>query len=126
MCRNDSDYLLNNLIVEWWCWAKGWTGVAGYGTCAMFHDVKSSRQWDSEGDVLDGSLHNSQMKAIDFHVGELEATHRTAIQIHARNLSTGAKVWASPRLPTDPEQLAKLLQEAKSALLKRLDMAGVI
>ena len=124
--KTKANNILNDLIVEWWRWSKGWTGVAGYNTCAMFHDVKSSRQWDSETDVLDGSLHNSQMKAVDFHIGELDATHRTAIQIQARNLATGASVWRSPRLPTDPNELAKVITEAKLALLKRLDVAGVV
>lgn len=124
--RNESDYLIADLLSSWHKWASGWSGVAAYGSCAMFTGVRSSRQWDSANDVVDGYLHNSQMKAIDFHVMELDPVHRTAIQIKARNLATGANVWSSPRLPQDPEERAVLMLEAMNALTKRLFAAGVV
>lgn len=126
MMRNESDYLIADLLASWHKWASGWSGVAAHGSCAMFTDVRSSRQWDSANDVVDGSLHNSQMKAIDFHVMELDPVHRTAIQIKARNLATGASVWSSPRLPKDPEERAVLMMEAMNALTKRLFSAGML
>lgn len=126
MMRNESDHILADLLTSWHKWAAGWAGVAAYGSCAMFTAVRSSRQWDSANDVVDGDLHNSQMQAIDFHVGELSPVHRTAIQIRARNLATGASVWSSLRLPQDPEERAVVMLEAMNALTKRLYAAGVV
>lgn len=92
----------------------------------MFHGVRSSRQWDSESDVLDGTLHNSQMEAFDFHVNELDSISRTALSIQARNLVTGRSVWVSARLPDDPEKRALILQNARNNLIKRLQIAGIL
>jgi len=92
----------------------------------MFTDVKSSRQWQDADEVLDSAKHNSTMKAIDFHVSELEPSHRTAIQIKARNLVTGVSVWTSARLPTDPQARAVILMTAKNLLMARLSAAGVM
>lgn len=122
--RNENDYLISDLLAAWHKWASGWSGMASHGACAMFSGVRSSRQWDSANDVVDGSLHNDQMKAIDFHVMELDPVHRTAIQIKARNLATGVSVWNSPRLPKDPEELAVVMMEATNALTKRLLAGG--
>ena len=95
-------------------------------TSAMFHDVRSPNQWDSEGDVLDGKLHNAQMESVDFHVNELEPLHRTAIGIQARNLVTGRSVWTSARLPENVEERAIILLEARNILLRRLICAGIL
>lgn len=92
----------------------------------MFHGVRSSRQWDSESDVLDGTLHNSQMEAFDFHVNELDSISRTALAIQARNLATGCKVWTSARLPVDVVERANILQKARNNLTKRLQSAGIL
>ena len=92
----------------------------------MFHGVRSSRQWDSESDVLDGTLYNSQMEAFDFHVNELDSISRTALSIQARNLVTGRSVWVSARLPDDPEKRALILQNARNNLIKRLQIAGIL
>lgn len=133
MMRNENDYLISDLLASWHRWASGWSGVAAHGSCAMFTDVRSSRQWDSANDVVDGSLHNSQMKAIEFAIngdergqGAMPDPYRTAISITARNLASGASVWSSPRLPKDTEELSVLVLEAKTMLLKRLYRAGVV
>ncbi len=131
--RNENDYLISDLLASWHKWASGWSGVAAHGSCAMFTGVRSSRQWDSANDVVDGSLHNDQMKAIEFAIngdergqGAMPDPHRTAICIAARNLSSGTFVWSSPRLPNDPEELSILVLESKTLLLKRLINAGVL
>jgi len=126
MMRNESDHLLNDLLCSWHKWASGWSGVAAHGSCAMFTGVRSSRQWDSANDVVDGTLHNQTMRAIDFQVSELSPIHRTAIQIKARNLVTGNSVWSSLRLPQDPEERAAVMMDAMNALTKRLYAAGVV
>ena len=124
--QNDSNYILSDLLASWHKWAKGWSGVTAHGSCAMFTEMVTSRQWDSSDDLIDGSLHNSKMQAIDFNVGELPPVQRTAIQIQARNLATGVNVWSSARLPTDLEERTIILMEARNALMRRLYSAGVI
>ena len=124
--KDDTRELLDSLLSEWHRWAQGFSPVAGHGTSAMFTGVRSSRQWDSQDDVNDGGMHNTQMKAIDFNVGELCDVYRTALQFNARNLATGRAVWTSPRLPTDLETRAQVLGLARSALIARLRDAGVV
>jgi len=124
--HDDARYLLDDLLAEWHRWAKGWQDVSAPKTSAMFSAVKISRQWDSEDDVLDGSIHNAQMKAFDFHVNELQPLQRTALQINARNLVTGRSVWTSARLPQDIEARAIILRDARNDLMKRLVCAGIL
>ena len=126
MMRNDVWDILDSLLADWHCWASNFRHVSQSGSCAMFTDVKSSRQWQDSDELHDNAKHNSTMKAIDFHVTQLEPAQRTAIQIKARNLVTGVNVWTSARLPTDPQARAVILMAAKSALLARLSAAGVI
>ena len=124
--RDDTNDLLNDLLSEWHRWARGFQIVANHGTSAMFSGVRSSRQWDSENEVIDGTLHDQTMRAFDFHVNELDHVYRTALQIQARNLVTGKSVWASPRLPNDLESRAQVLGLARAALLSRLSAAGIV
>ena len=124
--RNDVYDILDSLLADWHCWASNFKHVVQSGSCAMFSDVKSSRQWQDADEVLDNAKHNSTMKSVDFHVNELEPVQRTAIQIKARNLVTGVSVWTSARLPTDPQARAVILMQAKSMLLAKLSAAGVM
>ena len=126
MMRNDIDDILNSLLSDWHCWASNFRHVSQSGSCAMFTDVKSSRQWQDSDELHDNAKHNSTMRSIDFHVNELEPSHRTAIQIKARNLCTGVNVWTSARLPADPQARAVILMTAKNLLMARLSAAGVM
>lgn len=121
----DVRYILDDLLADWHRWAKGYSAGA-HSACAMFIDVKSSRQYDDEGDVADADLHRSKMKSIDFHVGELEPLFRTALQIQARNLVTGFSVWTSARLPVDVVERAVILRDARNNLQDRLMKAGIL
>ena len=118
--------LLNGLLCEWHRWATGFQPVAAFGHCPMWSNNLSSRQWDSASEVLDGSLHNDQMKCVDFEIDQLSPVFRTALQLQARNLSTGWSVWRSPRLPQDPVARGHLMAEAREAILVRLEQAGII
>ena len=120
--KNDTHELLNDLLAQWHRWSDGFQPVASHGTSAMFCDVRSSRQWDNAGDVADAVCHNTEMKALDFHIMELKPDYRTAIGINARNLVTGRSVWTSARLPDDIEKRAEILRDARSELLRRLGM----
>lgn len=92
----------------------------------MFTQVKSSRQWDSENEVTEEALHNDEMKTFDFEVNELEPLYRTALQLQARNLSTGRTVWKSARLPEDREERAEILRQARCQLTTRLIFCGIL
>jgi len=124
--KDETRYILDSLLEEWHRWAKGYAITGSHGTAPMFQGMASSRQWDSESDVVDGTLHNAQMEAVDFHIGELQPMYRTAIQIQARNLHTGRSVWTSARLPENIEERAVILLAARNELSTRLANAGVM
>ena len=119
-------YMLDDLLAQWHKWSKSCCEGGIHKTSAMLHAVRSSHQWDSESDVLDGSLHNAQMEAFDFHVNELDPMFRTALSIQARNLATGFSVWSSARLPVDQDARAIILLDARNNLTKRLKNAGIL
>jgi len=119
-------YMLDDLLAQWHQWAKGFSIVGQHGTAPMFNGLVSSKQWDSEDDVIDGALHHSQMESVDFHINELIPLHRTAIGINARNLVTGYSVWTSARLPADIEQRAVILRDARNILQNKLTSAGIL
>ena len=123
---DNTRYLLDDILSDWHRWASGWSGVAVHCACAMFSEVQSSKQWDSESDVIDSSLHNSKMKTVDFCVNQLDPLHRTALQLQARNLVTGFSVWHSARLPSDVSQRAVILSDARKKLTNRLKSAGIL
>ena len=119
--KNDSDYILNDMLAEWHRWASGYKVVAGHGTSAMFSGVRSSRQWDDSSEVAEGSLHNDEMQALDFNIGELCLLFQTALRLQARNLATGIHVWNSARLPQDRDERVKVLIDARNALRARME-----
>lgn len=123
--KDESREILDSLLADWHMWASGYS-PSTHGTAPMFGQMVSSRQWDSEDDVLDSNLHRSQMRTVDFCISELEPLHRTAIDIQARNLVTGRSVWTSARLPQDVERRAVIVADARIALTKRLATAGVL
>ena len=124
--KDETREIFDSILADWHHWARGFQIVASHGACAMFSAVRSSRQWDSAEDVTDGTLHNEQMKAVDFNVNELEPLYRTAIQINARNLALGRSVWSSARLPQDVAERAVLVGKARRELIERLKNAGVM
>ena len=126
MRTNDIRYQLDDLLAQWHQWCRGYSIVGQHGTAPMFNGLVSSKQWDSESDVLDNHLHSSQMVSFDFQINELEPLYRTALQIQARNLVTGRSVWTSARLPKDLEQRAVILGVARELLTKRLISVGIL
>lgn len=131
--KNDINELLNDLLIEWHRWARGYQLGASHGSCAMFESYRSSRQWE-EPDVLhEQDVGRSSVKAVEFAIngddkgqGAMQPVYRTALQMQARNLSTGRSVWSSPRLPSDAESRAQVLGLARAELLTRLSAAGVV
>jgi len=124
--KDESRYILDSILADWHRWQVACGEGSGHKTSAMFHDVRSGRQWDSENDVTDGVLHNSQMETVEFCINELSPIKRTAISINARNLVTGKSVWTSARLPENIMDRAVLLSDARVELVGRLRKAGVM
>lgn len=124
--KDDTQELLNDILRDWHCWAKGYQHVVSVGTSPMFRDAKASRGWDTTDEIIGNELDNSRMAAVDFHISELCDVYRTALQIQARNLATGKNVWSSARLPEKVEDRIKILMEARNGLLMKLRDSGMI
>ena len=126
MMRDDSSVILDDLLSRWHSWAKGFQVCPEPGADPMFRNAKSSRGWDTVGDIIETELESSTMESIDFEVGEMADPHRSAIYCHARNLASKSAVWRSPRLPEDPATRAILVLEARNILTRRLLRCGVM
>lgn len=126
MIRDDFHDRLDELLSRWHHWAKGYIPVPTCGADPMFRNAKSSHSFTSADEVTDAAVEQTQMKALDFHVGEMQDPHRSAIYIHARNCYTGRAVWLSPRLPKDPMERAQILGDAKAMLIGKLLSAGIM
>lgn len=124
--RDETSQLLDDILGAWHQYCRSFQMVAEPKTSAMFNGIRSSRQWDSENEILEDCGHKDKMKAVDFHIGELCDVYRTALCINARNICTGKNVWMSARLPKDEKERALVLLEARTSLLIRLRNAGVI
>ena len=117
---------LDSLLSQWHHWARSYIPVPVCGADPMFRNAKSPHGYESAADVTDAAVERTQMKTVDFQVGEMQDPHRSAIYIHARNCHTGRNVWLSPRLPADPLERARILGEAKAILIAKLFSSGVM
>ena len=126
MMMNDTYEILNSLLCDWHRWATGYQHVGGINTSPMFRETKAGRQWDTVDQIIDQDIEHSRMEAIDHIIMALDAMHRTALQIQARNLYTGRSVWSSARLPASAEERALVLSSARATLTIKLQKAGML
>ena len=124
--KDDSRLLFDDLLIQWHNWSRGYKPIADVGSSPMFHQAKTGRQWDTMDEVIEREIDGDRMASVDFHVGELPPTQRTAIQLCAMNLATGKAVWSSVRLPTDVVERAIVLAGARAALSAKLRDAGIL
>lgn len=124
--HNDSRAILEDILSRWHFHCKTCQIVSQPGADPMFRNAVSAKGWDSTSDIADDAVNAAQMKAVDFHVSEMQEPYKAAIYITARNCYTGRSVWLSPRLPADPAERGAIIGEAKRQLTKRLMMAGVM
>lgn len=122
----DTRSALDDILIEWHRYCDGYRPMADLGSSPMFRSYRTSKQYEETADIADGALHKDRCEAVSFHLGEMTSIQQTAIQINARNLSTGRAVWTSARLPTNLDERAILLAEARNDLSRRLSAAGVI
>lgn len=123
---DDTRQIFDDLLIRWHHWSRGFRAIPDLTTTPMFRQARSGRQYDTQYELAERALDDDAMEAVDFHVNELCAAHRTAIQIDARNLATGRSVWRSARLPDDQEERAVLVGQARAELMARLLNAGIL
>lgn len=123
---NDSKAILDDILSRWHHHCKTYRVVGEPGADPMFRNAVTSKGWNNTSDIADDAVNAAQMKAVDFHVSEMQEPHKAAIYVTARNCYTGRSVWLSPRLPTNPEERAIVIMEARNMLTRRLMTAGVM
>jgi hypothetical protein len=127
MMQSDIDHLLNDHLVRWHHWSSRFQFAKGYpSSSASCRQSLTSKQYDYDNGAIDANVEDSIAEAFDACMDQMEATHRTALSIQARNLATGSNVWSSLRLPEDPMKRTAVLLEARSAILKALGRSGVL
>lgn len=126
MMRNDVNVILDDILSRWHHHCKHFSPVPVSGADPMFRNARISRYWDTTEQIADATVDAAQMKAVDFHVSEMQDPHRAAIHVLARNCYTGRSVWISPRLPADREEREVVVMEARIILTRRLMTAGVM
>lgn len=124
--KDETNEILSAMLVDWHRWACGYKHVGGINTSPMFREVKNGRQWDSLDDIVDSDIEHSRMDALDHIIMQLCDVYRTALQLQARNLHTGKSVWSSARLPRDAQMRATILADARTALLVKLRLNGIM
>lgn len=123
--KDETNEILNDLLVSWHRWATGYQHVGGVNSSPMFRECRSnSRQWATLDEVADED--KSQWEYLDAVIMGFCDVYRTALQLQARNLCTGRSVWSSARLPKDEIMRAHVLADARTALIVRMRVDGVI
>ncbi len=122
---------LNDLLARWHARCQGYSAGKGYPSSdAVFGQSKSTSVWDSWNGAEEEAAQRRIMEGFDAVIWTMPNTDTqpflTALQFQARNFSTRAQVWNSPRLPADDEERAVLLMEARNMLLRALARAGVM
>lgn len=118
---------LDDLLIRWHNWASAERIAVGYNDRApVTGQYRTSRQYDDINGALDDDIDADRCKVVQFNVEHLQPTHRLAIYLLARNLTTGFSVWNSPRLPQDEAERSRVVSEARLALIERLISAGLI
>lgn len=118
---------LDDLLSRWHAWQQSYTPARAFRSRALVcGDYHAGRHWDEDNGVSDAEAERRTMRAVDDAVSRLDSQHRMVIQIEARNLSVGSAVFRSPRLPVGRDECAKLLRDARAALIRLLLRSGVL
>lgn len=118
---------LDALLVIWHTWASSEQVGQGYPSeapgCKLY---RTSRQYDTDNGALDGEVDATLGAAVDALVSQMIDPYRTAIHMNARNLKTRVHVWSSGRLPFDPVARAKIVADARTQIMRKLQSAGLM
>lgn len=124
---DDSAAILDDLLCRWSQWCRPPTVGRGHNRSALvLGQYRASRQYDAENGALDEDVEHATMKVVDFEVSEMDDPYKAAIYVQARALVIGCTVFMSPRLPSDPDQRAAVILQARMMLVTRLMRAGVM
>lgn len=127
MMNNDIQSVLSGLLCDWHNYCQHTAHKHGFaGKAAGFGQCRSSSQYDWQNGVEDEMVDRRIMQGFDAAIQRVAQPWFTALQFEARNLAVRHQVWASPRLPADPEERAVLILEARVRLLKELAKDGVL
>lgn len=80
--------------------------------CPSCKSYRTSRQYDDLNGAMETDARGQLARQVGIIVDGLPEPYRTALYVLARNRATGARVWMSPRLPTDEMQRGLLVAEA--------------
>lgn len=108
--------LLNEYLVTWHRWSAEDSIAEGY----------PSRSPSCALGPAGGSDEGADMEAVDAVIDSIPQPQRTALAFQARNLSSRAQVWSSPRLPANWEERQILLMEARNMFTRGLIAKGLI
>lgn len=108
---------INEILKEWHSWSANESVGKGYGSrsASCNFGPGGSCSWEI-----------ADMDTVDAVIDSIPQPHRTAIAFIARNLATGAKVWSSPRLPSNQVEMQVLNLEARNMLTRGLIEKGVL
>lgn len=119
--------VISDLLARWHQWSAGHVYATGYASInAACRMARASRQYDDQNGSLDAQIDVSLMEAVDAQIDEIPQPWRTALEVQARNLATGAAVWSSPRLPKDDQARRAVVVEARRQFAARLARANLL
>lgn len=123
--RNDQNVILDDLLSRWHSFCRSYR-LSVQSADPMFRLSLRAKGEQTIEAISEDQWEAGVMKALDFHVEQMEDPHRAAIYVLARNCYTGRSVWISPQLPADKETRAVIVLEARNILTRRLMAAGVM
>lgn len=108
--------LLNEYLVTWHQWSAEDSIAEGYPSRSPSCALGPAGCSDEAAD----------METVDAVIDAIPQPQRTALAFQARNLSSRAQVWSSPRLPANWEERQILLMEARNMFTRGLIAKGLI
>ena len=80
-------------LKAWWIYTRLRDRDQGYPSVAPYcKESKSSRQWETTEELIDGWCHNDEMERIDTLIDSMDGVHKAAIVAEMRN-QEAARVW---------------------------------
>ena len=127
MMQNDIQHVLSGMLADWHRYCTHTADRPGFpGKAACFGQSRSNTQYDWENGVESDLVDKRIMEGFDAAIQRVPQPWLTALQFEARNLCVRYQVWASPRLPKDPEAREVMILEARNRLLRELAKDGVL
>lgn len=118
---------LDELLCMWHQWQQHYRPVRAWkGKALVCGDYNAGKHRNGDDGTFDDDLDEQTMRAVDFAADKLPEVLRAAIHQEARNLTAGAQVFISPRLPADPKRRQETVQQAREQLAGLLRLAGVL